>query len=614
MPSLLDDVLNSDKQDWQQKYWCKPPLFRDFVIAKEHLHLNPLSERQFEAIFKLIGEDPITIFTPERLKHIGVYLLGKGSGKDYMASILVAYLFCILLCMHDAHTYFNFPADENIDILNVAPTAFQAREIFFSKFKSRIMNWKWLVDNFKVTVRGKRIKGCHGNRLEVKITDTSVETSNNIRFNSLHAEAENFEGFNVLAAILDEVDAFPEKFGETTDSDGDILDTGKAELIYSTLRTSAVSRKLPWLMMLISFPRRADGFMIKKYEEALADPNGIMIAERGCTWEYNPRFFGEETFDFEQWKVPLSLQKDFESDPGNARMKYCTVPPIILNRFFYNDERIQAAIDPDLEPLIVLDRSIETILDSRGKANKFVVQKVMGSRLVDRGLAWAIHIDLSIKNDSTVIAIGHGEPCNMKSTFVDLDGNQVLTTIQKKIVIDQIIVWEPDIKQHAIVGHMNVDEITEHLVALTGCRYISWDQYQSQYVLEKAIRSGMDSESHNINTKDYVLYRNYLWSGALSYPNHPKLLFETERIIWTGRKPDHLPIYSKDCLDACVGVVRAIAGGLARSQDAMTFTFGGDDLFGDGGGSAMSGLPKLPTEAIPNSGQILNPNDFGLFI
>jgi hypothetical protein len=76
--SLLDKVLNTDEYEWRSKFWFKPSLFRDFVESKEHLRLPPLSERQYQAIFKLIGEDPLKVFTADRKKHIGVYLLGKG--------------------------------------------------------------------------------------------------------------------------------------------------------------------------------------------------------------------------------------------------------------------------------------------------------------------------------------------------------------------------------------------------------------------------------------------------------------------------------------------------------------------------------------------------------
>ena len=142
MMDLVDRIMFTSEEDWRKDYWCKPVYFEDFVTSKEQLNLAPLSPKQYDAIFQLIGRDPLKVFSMERIKHVGVFLWGKGSGKDYATSILIAYLFYILLCMNDAHVYFDFPKEEGIDIINVSPTAKQARKVFFSKFTARIVNWK----------------------------------------------------------------------------------------------------------------------------------------------------------------------------------------------------------------------------------------------------------------------------------------------------------------------------------------------------------------------------------------------------------------------------------------------------------------------------------------
>lgn len=603
MPDLLDRILYSNEEAWRANFWCKPVVFDYFVTAKEHLRQQGLSVRQMEAVYDLIGKDPLQVFSMERKKRVGVFLWGKGSGKDYVTTVLQAYLFYLLLCMRDPHAYFGFPQEENIDIMNVAPTAQQARKIFFSKFTSRIKNWDWLLENFKVSFRGAPLRKSTGNRMEIRITDAAVETANNIRCNSLHSEAGNFEGYNVLFFCMDEASEFEDKF-ETVRSGDEIINVGKAELIYNTLLTSAVSRQLPWLGVIISFPRRVDDFTIRMYENAIKFPDGIAIGVRGCTWDFNPKYEGLPTFRFEQWDVPLVLKPQFDTDPSNSRMKFCTVPPIILDRFFYNDERIMSAIDKDIKPLLVTMDDIMEIGDAVGKKVKFKFKRILSSSVgqVDKRKAFAIHVDLSISGDSTTVVIGHGEPCNIPSTIVDENGNSQLTSFKTKIVIDQILIWEPDMKLRAVVSHMNVDEVIESLVGMTGCKYISYDQYQSQYVLEKAARNGMDSEKHNINTKDYVLFRNMLWAGAVTYPDNPKLIFELQRIIWDGKKPDHLPIFSKDVVDSVIGVTRAIATGLAKPQDDLIFTFMDDRIFG--GVNPEDGshhFPVFPDGAIANT-------------
>lgn len=612
MPDLLDSILFTKNEDWQAHYWCKPTNFEDFVTNPYHLKQKGFSEKQYEAIFALIGKDPLNVFSSTRIKHVGVFLWGKGSGKDYVTSILQAYILYLLLCMKDPHAYFDFPVAEPLDSLNVAPTAQQARKIFFTKFTSRIRNWKWLTDNFRVIDKGKPLRNSVGERLEIRITDTSVETSHNIRFSSLHSEAGNFEGYNVLFFCGDEIAEFDDKFETVIDGD-EIINVGKADIIYNTLVTSAASRNLPWLGVLISFPRRTDDFIMRKYkeyEDTKDQEDCMLVGRRGCTWDFNPIYKGMPTFRFEEWDVPIKLRKQFETDPADSRMKFCTVPPITLNRFFYNDERIQAAVDLNILPLVDVTSQVEEIFDGQGKKVKYAIKKITGSRLIDKNKAYAIHVDLSVSGDSTTVVIGHGEPCDMKSTFITEDGKQELKTLQTRVVIDQIITWEPQIKQHIVVSHVNVDEVIEQLIALTGCQYVSYDQYQSQYVLEKLIREGINSEKHNIRDKDYYLMRNMLWAGGISYPNHEKFLFEIRRLIYDGKRVDHLPIYSKDICDSVCGVVRAIATGLAKAQTTMIYSFMDERIFGDFAAEDLKPLIPLPKDALPNTIELLkNPED-----
>lgn len=621
---LIDKVLLTKEEDWRKDYWCRPVHFEEFVTSKEQLGLVPLSPRQYDAIFKLIGRDPLKVFSMERIKHIGVFLWGKGSGKDYATSILIAYLFYLLLCMKSAHDFFDFPVEEGIDIINISPTAKQARKVFFSKFTARIVNWKWLMENFRVVRRGRLLKKCTGTRMEIRITDASVETANNIRCNSEHSEAGNYEGYNVLAAVLDETSAFDSEMETITDGSGDVVDIGKAEFIYNTLRTSAISRKLPWLMVIISFPRMQGDWTIRKFEEAVEDiknnpDTSIFVAERGCTWEYNPRYVGEKTFRFEKWDVPLTFLSDFKSNPTDSKMRYCTEPPLTINAFFYAPKRIYDAIDEKIKPLIETVQEVVTLTDSNGKPVDYITHRVLSSMVgVDRTKAFALHGDLSISKDSTIIGVGHGEPCEAYSiSYYEHDGKQVVKNLNVRIVIDQLIMWQPS--KGNIVSAMNVDEIVEHLVKMTGCKYLSFDMYQSQYFLEKAARQGIDSEKHNINDKDYVLFRNLLHAGAISIPAHvvqgdvySKLIFEMEKLTYDGKRVDHLPQYSKDVCDVVCGIVRAIATGLAKATDSFSFTFAGPEIFGDATPEELAiGQVRLPDEVIPGSESLLN-NHWGL--
>src|SRR4029077_15705048 len=107
-----------------------------------------------------------------------------------------------------------------------------------------------------------------------------------------------------------------------------------------------------------------------------------------------------------------------------------------------------------------------------------------------------------------------------------------------RVVIDQIISWVPS--KGSVVSVINVEEILEQLVTLADIRYVSYDQFQSQYTLEKAIRQGINSEKHNVNDNDYILYRNMLHAGAVSYPNDLDLIGEMQKLVYDGKRVDHI--------------------------------------------------------------------------
>lgn len=72
-----------------------------------------------------------------------VVMFGKGSGKDFLASGILAYVSYLLCCMNDPHKYFGFGQDEPIDMVNVALNAQQANNVYFKKLKARVNNCGW---------------------------------------------------------------------------------------------------------------------------------------------------------------------------------------------------------------------------------------------------------------------------------------------------------------------------------------------------------------------------------------------------------------------------------------------------------------------------------------
>ena len=140
-----------------------------------------------------------------------VLLWGKGSGKDYLCSILVCYLVYVLLCLRDPQKYLRLAPGEPIDLINVAYNADQAKRVFFEKLKQRIKRWEWLRQNYNVIEAGRRVNEQKLGRALVVINDDFIEFPHQIRAWSRHAQNESYEGLNILVWLMDEASAFLSK-------------------------------------------------------------------------------------------------------------------------------------------------------------------------------------------------------------------------------------------------------------------------------------------------------------------------------------------------------------------------------------------------------------------
>ena len=228
---LFDEFINiaesklKTKETWREK----PVGLIEFFKSKDFLNEKPYLGKQTEVLetvdqiiqYKLLGKEDIF---PEKLKHVTelALLLGKGSGKDFLASGILAYMCYVICCLNDPHEFFGFGQDEPIDLINVAINAYQANNVFFKKLKARLANCKW----FK-RVNYNPSETDEANYNEFQITKNQIRFYKNITAHSAHSEADSFEGFNPLVVIFDEIGGYEYQ---------------NAEDAYSTLRSSAISR------------------------------------------------------------------------------------------------------------------------------------------------------------------------------------------------------------------------------------------------------------------------------------------------------------------------------------------------------------------------------------
>lgn len=182
-----------------------PVNFKTFVESVEHMGFPPLSERQLDVARFMLGDDPMNTFNNENT--LAVLLWGKGAGKDAMACLIILYVVYYCLSLKDPQKFFGLPSGECIDLLNVAYSSAQASEVFFEKFRQRVIRWQWLKKRYTIKLSGvyaKQIKEEDIAKAHVTITRDGIIFPNSIRAFSGHSQQESLEGRNLLAFCMDE--------------------------------------------------------------------------------------------------------------------------------------------------------------------------------------------------------------------------------------------------------------------------------------------------------------------------------------------------------------------------------------------------------------------------
>lgn len=603
--SILADLEQRTAQRLDTTIWLEEPVdLVTFVTSREHLDLTPLYAQQAAAMLHLFGVDPKLVFDDpigvkdnlHRAYQAAVLLWGKGAGKDYLCSLVVCWCVHILLCLRDPHDYLELAAGENIDIVNVAYNADQAKKVFFTKLKARIDRWQWLKDRYNIIEAGRR-KGHHvPGRATVTINDDHIEFPNGIRAWSRHAQNESYEGLNIIVWVMDEASAFLSK-----------LKRENAENIYQTLRTSAASRfGLRWVGFIISYPRHADDFTMTKLKEAKANPQlGIYADGPRTTWEVNERTRHEPRVTVRGREVPVSLANDFESDFEEALSRYCCEPPMAREAFFRFPEHLKSAVNSGRAPLI----EWEPILIDRTDGDSGETRKYVGIRLtrlgkLPPGCRLYSHGDPGLVNDSFALAIGHAVPATIVRRVPAVEvltphalgqflktGHEATDLIEWEIdvartIIDGLLLWRPDPRHGYQVDLQNVEDVIldlRHAYKSLGHwpkktrgdserkPTFTFDHWNSALTIQRMRSKGMNVKDEGWARDFQVdIYRNArtnFYNGLVTLPDTPSItstdpsnpgaIHELERIEFIDAvKVDHPEGGSKDAADAIVRVIQ----------------------------------------------------------
>lgn len=564
-----------------------------------------------------------------RAHQLAVLLWGKGSGKDYLCSVIFAYLIYVLLCLNDPQGYMKLAPGENIDLVNVAYNADQAKHVFFAKFKERLLRWGWLKDNFDVYEAGKRKYQDNAGLPKVEINDSSVEFPSNIRCFSRHAQNESYEGLNVIAWIMDEASAFLSKAKREN-----------AEKIYGTLRSSAGSRfGTRWLGFVISYPRHADDFTMTKCAEARAHPEaGIYADGPAKTWEINELRGQDGMVEVRpgHW-VPVELANDYTLDFEEALAKYEAQPPLARSALIKDPDRVWAAVRKGRRPLIewepIVTRRMAIDGDGNELEREFAAVKLTHLQPLAKGSKLFMHGDPARTSDGFGLAIGHGVPATvmvhvpaaevMSHAQCTRHGLDPMTVIPwerdvVKTVIDAVLVWRPDQTRRRHVDLLNVKDVLLQLIGFyprSQWGGITFDQYDSaetvQLLETKKLPVENESWTNQLQHRIYRGARSAFYNDLVELPDTPTVtsvdprapgaIYELVRVEEIeGHKIDHPEGGSKDLADTIVRVIEHVSG-----QNRRAFSFGsvGDTNVPDRGRTPVPGKTidpaRTPSPATP---------------
>lgn len=286
-----------------------------------------------------------------------MFIAGRRSGKTTLTGLVAGYEVFRLHLFKSPQQHYGLGANQEIQIINVAPKYEQAKDTIFAKFKEIMRNSPWMMSQ------------------RHEYVNESIEfKQHNIKVQPFGSNSTTGVGRTAKAFLTDEVSYF-------TDVEGG----RSAKEVYMELSKSTATF-LPWnegVNIAISSVRFDGDFLTSRYYQAQESPKGwedtMMIWKP--TWELNPNL----TMDV--------LQKEKDKDPEEFARQYGAEPGMAVRTFF--EEKL-------------MDRIIN---NNKDNVNWFgeegSIPNLEKIKRAPDALYYIIGTDPSAKNDSFGVSIGY---------------------------------------------------------------------------------------------------------------------------------------------------------------------------------------------------------------
>jgi hypothetical protein len=484
---------------------------------------------------------------------------GIGIGKTTFASIALPYMAHWVLCLRDPQDFFELLPGSRIAFMQMSTSEKQAKEVVFGDIFARIRHAKWFVENYP-----------HDDKFTQQIRfpkdiwilpGDSAETT--------------FEGYNILAGILDEMDSHQQT------KDKDYADVG-----YDTIHSRIASRFIDedngghkGLLIAIGQMKKGDGFAARKYKEFQEDDKAYTV--RMTIWEslgwqrflkpdgtrdsffYDikrkqiiPRDVAGVVVNPDFIEVPNAYRKDFNNNPEKALRDLAGIPPATNDPFISLEHRVTEAVE---KWTARFDR--ESPVDDNPTRPKFAEWFQANGDPRRR----AVHLDLAVSGngDALGLAMGHIEE------LVEIDGE-----LRPYIVFDCLLRIKAMPGTEILLS--DVRRLIYELKDDRGFRIInvSMDGFQStdtmQMLRKKKYR--VDYLSVDKSTMPYEDLREAIYDGRIEFPPYVTYINKGDnnavqiavqellQLQHDGKKIDHPVKGSKDVADAMAGVTSTLLG------------------------------------------------------
>jgi len=169
-----------------------------------------------------------------------------------------------------------------------------------------------------------------------------------------------------------------------------------------------------------------------------------------------------------------------------------------------------------------------------------------------------MHVDIGLKHDATAIAYGY------------LDRGNEQDEDSWKVVIERV-----EIMEKSGGSAVSVWELEKKITAIAvekGIRDITFDQYQSAYIVERLMQAGYNASVFHATQKSnqdvFGFLRDLVVSGKIVLPDDERLARELEDLECSmtnnGFKVEAMP----GCMDDCADAVAVCAWHLASANDS----------------------------------------------